>query len=198
MKTETKPTVNLFASAKKVEPKKKVTDEKSVIAVPLNLKRFAELKELIADYEAELKMIEGEVKETAREQFLDLYAKQKSRPESFIIEGEDSGRVMIIVQDRYLTLTEEKLSSFDMADSVTEKQQEFSFNAELLEKYSSVISELIVNCKKIADKDKGNLILCKEKTIVKKGIINSLYSFGERMKDVFNFIEPVINLKNAR
>lgn len=198
MKTETKQAVNLFSIAKKVEPKKKATEEKNVIPCDLNLKRWSELKELIADSEAEQKMIEGEIKEQAKAKFLELYQQQRSRPESFIFEGADSGRCMIIVQDRYITVTEEKLSSFDLADNCIEKLQDFSFNPELLEKYSGVISEMIVNSKKIADEDKGQLILVKEKTVIKKGLINSLYSFGERMKDVFNFAEPIMNLKNAR
>ena len=194
MKTET--TTNIFSTAKKVE-KKKATDEKISIGCELNLKRWNELKENISDLEAEQKMIEGEIKEFAREKFLELYQKQKSRPDSFHLEN-DGGKCLVIMQDRYLSLTDEKIDSFDLSDSCADTVREYSFNADLLEKYSSVISDLIVNCPDIVDSDKGELIVCKEKKQIKKGLIDKLYSFGERMRDVFFFAEPIINLKNAR
>ena len=70
----------------------------------------------------------------------------------------------------------------------------YKFNAELVEKYGQVLSELILNCPAIDDMDKGNLISGEKTFSVAKGSIDRLMQY-DNPEQVFELINPIIALK---
>lgn len=203
---------SLFGTAKVVEKKTAAKDEKQTVlllesqypGISQKLKDLAETREKLADLEAHGKMIEGVIKEIGRDKFAELYAQHKSNPGSFLLKGEDGGVMMCIVMDKYLTIdgarAEELKKNFG-GDSVTLKT-EYKFNAELLEKYEEVLSDLIMGSDKIAEEDKPNLILQEPKWSVAKGIINRIVQIAgtesKMIGAVVSALGPVIQLKNSR
>ena len=206
------PKKSLFSSAKVVEKKTAAKDDKQIVVIKeaespgisQKLKRVTEIREVMADMEAEGKMLEGQVKEIGKEKFLGLYAKDKVNPGSFILEGEQGGRMMCIVMDKYLSIDSDRADELKQnfgQDTVT-TTVEYSFEASLLEKYEEVLSELISNCPLITEEDKANLIVAKPKFSVAKGMIQRLGAIAgnrpERMGAIMNCIQPVIQLKNSK
>jgi len=180
-------TTNLFATATKVKETIKKTDKK-VIKAPLladKVKRYADLKQIIDSATGELKMIEGDIKGVGKDLFMKEYRQQKSPPDNFKIQDETGNTCMLIVMDKYTIVDETKagiLANFG------------GFNAELVEKYGQVLSELILNCPAIDDMDKGNLISGEKTFSVAKGSIDRLMQY-DNPEQVFELINPIIALK---
>jgi hypothetical protein len=70
----------------------------------------------------------------------------------------------------------------------------YKFNADLVEKYGAVLSELIINCPDIDDLDKGNLITGEKTFSVAKGSIDRLMQY-DNPEQVFELINPIVALK---
>lgn len=202
----------LFSTAKVVEKKTATKDDKQVVVIreadspgiSAKLKRVTEIREIAADLEAEGKMLEAQVKEVGKEKFVELYVKDKVNPGSFIIEGSEGGRMMCIVMDKYLTIDSDRAADLkqNFGNDTVSTSVEYSFEPSLLEKYESILSELISSCSDITDEDKANLIVAKPKYSVAKGMISRVSAIAgnnpERMTAVINSIQPVIQLKNSK
>ena len=184
---------SLFASAKTVEKKSEKKDEKQSIVlteaqfpgISKKLQDLTEIREKIADWEANGKMIEGVIKEIGKEKFAELYAKEKSNPGSFILKGEQGGAMMCILMDKYLTIDggrADQLKQNFGADCVT-CTTEYSFNPSLLEKYEEVLSELIMGSNKINEEDKSELIIAKQKWRTEIPLTTSVQTLGKLLKD---------------
>jgi hypothetical protein len=70
----------------------------------------------------------------------------------------------------------------------------YKFNADLVEKYGAVLSELILNCPDIEEEDKGNLISGEKTFSVTKGSIDRLMQY-DSPEAVFELINPIVALK---
>src|SRR3954464_12287214 len=95
MTTTKKP--SLFDLAKKAAPKAATKAEKDKVIVEgysEQLIRLRQAREEAKNLEAEIKLLEGQVKELAQEKFLDLYIQEKKRPESFKLAGEAGGEML--------------------------------------------------------------------------------------------------------
>lgn len=209
---EPKKAVSLFSTAKVVEKKAVAKDDKQIVVIKetespgisQQLKRVTEIRNITADLEAEGKMLEGIVKEIGKSKFIDLYSKTRVNPGSFILQGEQGGQMMCIVMDKYLTIDSERAEQLksNFGDDTVTTAVEYSFNPLLLEKYESILSELISNCTEISEEDKGELIVAKPKYSVAKGMIQRVGAIAgnnpERMNAVINSIQPVIQLKNSK
>ena len=79
-------------------------------------------------------------------------------------------------------------------DGLVDEKIEYKFNAELVEKYGAILSQLIINCPKIADEDKGLLITGEKTFCVKKGSIDRLMQYDEPQQ-VFELINPILMLR---
>jgi len=203
---------SLFSSAKVVEKKTATKEEKLSIVLKESefpgfsnqLKRATEIRNISADLEAEGKMIEGQIKEIGKAQFINLYAKGKVNPGSFILKGEEGGAMMFIMMDKYLSIDSDRAEQLKetFGEDTVSTSVEYSFNPTLLEKYESVLSELIMNCKEITDEDKAELIVQKPKYSVSKGMIERVSAIAgndaARMETVINSIQPVAQLKNSK
>jgi hypothetical protein len=189
-------TTNLFATATKVKETTKKTDKKVIQAPELGdkVKRFAELKQIIDSATGELKMIEGDIKSTGKGLFMKEYLSQKSTPDNFKIEDGTGNACMFIVMDKYTIVDENKANILSDFDGLLAENVVYKFNAELVEKYGQVLSELILNCPDIDDLDKGNLISGEKTFSVQKGSIDRLMQY-DSPEAVFELINPIVALK---
>ena len=189
-------TTNLFAAATKVKETIKKTDKKVLDAPELGSKiqKYAELKQLIDSATGELKMIEGDIKTTGKELFMVEYLKYKNTPDNFKIKDSTGNSCMFICMDKYTIVDENKAAILGSYDGLLAENVVYKFNAELVEKYGQVLSELILNCPNIDDIDKGNLISGEKSYSVAKGSIDRLMQFNDP-KQVFELINPIIALK---
>lgn len=189
-------TTNLFATATKVKETTKKTDKK-VIKSPLlgnKVKRYAELKELIDSATGELKMIEGDIKAVGKDLFLNEYKQQKSTPDNFKLQDDTGNTCMFICMDKYTIVDEAKAGILANFDGLLAENIVYKFNAELVEKYGQILSELILNCPEIDDMDKGNLISGEKTFSVAKGSIDRLMQY-DNPEQIFELINPIVALK---
>ena len=189
-------TTNLFATATKVKETAKKTDKKVINAPELGnkIQRFAELKQLIDSATGELKMIEGDIKGIGKKLFMSEYAKQRSTPDNFKIQDETGNSCMFICMDKYTIVDETKAGILANFDGLLAENVVYKFNADLVEKYGAVLSELILNCSNIDDLDKGNLISGEKTFSVAKGSIDRLMQYANP-DQVYELINPIVALK---
>jgi len=189
-------TTNLFATATKVKETAKKTDKKVINAPELGnkIQRFAELKQLIDSATGELKMIEGDIKGIGKGLFMSEYKQQRSTPDNFKIQDETGNSCMFICMDKYTIVDETKAGILANFDGLLAENVVYKFNADLVEKYGAVLSELILNCTDIDDLDKGNLISGEKTFSVAKGSIDRLMQY-DSPEQVFELINPIVALK---
>jgi|TARA_R110000822_G_scaffold14551_4_gene51072 hypothetical protein len=189
-------TTNLFASATKVKETAKKTDKKVINAPELGnkIQRFAELKQLIDSATGELKMIEGDIKGIGKKLFMSEYKQQRSTPDNFKIQDETGNSCMFICMDKYTIVDETKASILANFEGLLAENVVYKFNADLVEKYGAVLSELILNCSDIDDLDKGNLISGEKTFSVAKGSIDRLMQYANP-EQVYELINPIVALK---
>ena len=189
-------TTNLFAATttKTAAPKK--ADKKVISAHDLGNKvsRYSELKQQIEALTGELKMIEGDIKGKGRELFVQEYKRERRTPENFKIQDQTGSSCLFIVMDKYTSVDDEKAAILKDFDGLLGENVVYKFNTELVEKYGSVLSELILNCPDIADEDKGNLISGERTYSVNKGSIDRLLQFANP-EQVMELINPICALK---
>jgi hypothetical protein len=189
-------TTNLFATATKIKETAKKTDKKVINAPELGnkIQRFAELKQLIDSATGELKMIEGDIKGIGKKLFMSEYKQQRSTPDNFKIQDETGNSCMFICMDKYTIVDETKAGILANFEGLLAENVVYKFNADLVEKYGAVLSELILNCSDIDDLDKGNLISGEKTFSVAKGSIDRLMQYANP-EQVYELINPIVALK---
>ena len=191
-----KTTTNLFETATKVKETTKKTDKKVILSPLLGNKvqRYAELKQMIDSATGELKMIEGDIKAVGKDLFMKEYRQQRSTPDNFKIQDDTGNACMFICMDKYTIVDENKANILSQYDGLLAENVVYKFNADLVEKYGAVLSELILNCPDIDDLDKGNLISGEKTFSVAKGSIDRLMQY-DSPEAVFELINPIVALK---
>jgi hypothetical protein len=101
---------------------------------------------------------------------------------------------MLIVMDKYTIVDEVKANVLGNYDGLLAENVVYKFNADLVEKYGAVLSELILNSADIDDMDKGNLISGEKTFSVAKGSIDRLMQYANP-EQVFELINPIVALK---
>jgi hypothetical protein len=209
---------------KKTAPKKKATSKAKTQVTPKfetqdevlefndKLDKFANLKAKIAELTAEYKTIEGDIKEMGTEEFCKLLQKT-GKKESFHITSEAGGTVMVVPQDKYLTIDDERAAylnetygTYDedenLTDGIVDEKTEFKFNLQVLERNQEVIEKFFEECNDISDEDKENLIEGVTKYSVKKGTIDKLYVLSKEkevdIETLYEEVRPVLQLKGAK
>jgi hypothetical protein len=176
------------------------------------LDKFATLKAKITELTAEYKSIESEVKEIGKEELIKMLENGRKK-ESFHITSVIGGTVMVVPQDKYLTIDDERANylnetygTYDedenLIDGIVEESSEFKFNMTILERNQEVIERFFEECEDISAEDKENLIECVTKYTIKKGTIDQLYKISkDKEVDVdtlYEEIRPVLQLKGAK
>lgn len=197
---------NLFNKAKQVAPKKAAKkDEKIRISVE-GLDFFSKIQELesindsMRSMKAQSDMISDEIREIAKNEWVNLYSETGKNPGSVIVYQDsldETAQVMFVPTDKYITITadrsEELQSQF--GSDIVEEETTFSFDTDMIEKYGEVLSELIMNSNQISDSDKEKIIKATTKFSVAKGTLDKLNKFGE-VSEVMEAVRPVVALKN--
>ena len=208
---------NLFnkAKSKSTETKTSKSKDKSHVIPkfesPVEMAEFhaklvklATLKEQIDKLEAEIKDADGYVRELGMSEFSNLIERTGKRESSFIMASEQGASVMVVVQDKYKSINEERASYLKetYGEDIVDEATEFKLNNEVLERNQEVISELIETCDKISDKDKESLIVGVTKYSVKKGLIDSIYKVakdkGVNVTTLLAEVEPQLQLKSPK
>lgn len=168
------------------------------------LVKLATLKEQIDKLEAEIKDADGYVREMGMTEFSNLIERTGKRESSFIMASEQGASVMVVVQDKYKSINEERANYLKetYGEDIVDEATEFKFNNEVLERNQEVISELIETCDKISDRDKETLIMGVTKYSVKKGLIDSIYKVakdkGVNVTTLLAEVEPQLQLKSPK
>lgn len=192
-----KPVVNLFATGTTVKPTGAKKPEKIMHKCPDlggKIANFQNLKASIEAQTAELKMIEGDIKLKGKDIFLSEYLKQKSTPDNFKMQDETGAVCQFVAMDKYTIVDETKAAMLQNFDGLVEEKVEYKFNAELVEKYGGILSQLIIGSKQIAEEDKPLLITGEKTFCVKKGSIDRLLQYDEPAQ-VFELINPILTLR---
>ena len=168
------------------------------------LVKLATLKEQIDKLEADIKDADSYIREMGMSEFSNLVEKTGKRESSFILASEQGASVMVVVQDKYKSINEERAEYLKetYGEEIVDEQTEFKFNGEVLERNQEVISELIEKCDGISKDDKENLIVGITKYTVKKGFIDSIYKTskekGVTVSTLLTEVEPQLQLKSAK
>lgn len=194
-KTATKPAKpNLFASAKKVESKKESKSKLPSLPVNTELQKqltdYIEAKTQHKNWEAKKGIAEGAIKGEATKLYLNEYRKQGRNIGSFKL-----GDVTVSVQDRYIKMSDDIAAIVtENFPDVVETKTEYLFDQDILAKYIEEISEALQSAD-IPEDDLALLIQSNETTSVKKGTIDTLATYGEKMDDLFQAISPIISMR---
>lgn len=172
--------------------------EKTYPDISNTLEQMAEIGERMKNDEKEYERLRNEVVDIAQKEFLNLYQSKNRNPDTFLMQGQIGGCVMVVPQDRYKSIDEEKakmlVQQFNKPDMVEQKTV-FSFNPEMLQKYESVISDFIMNSPDIKPEDKGKIVEAKVTYSIRKGMIDRLLEFKANMGKVLAEISPVFQIK---
>jgi hypothetical protein len=122
------------------------------------------------------------------------YKAQRSTPDNFKIQDETGNSCMFICMDKYTIVDETKAGVLANFEGLLAENVVYKFNADLVEKYGAVLSELILNCSDIDDLDKGNLISGEKTFSVAKGSIDRLMQYANP-EQVYELINPIVALK---
>ncbi len=186
---------NLFTSAKKVDTPKETKSKLQSLPVPSELEEhlqtYEEAKKQVKHWEGKMTMAEGVIKDKARDLFLAEYKTHKRNIGSFKLVN-----ITIIVQDRYSKMEDPiaEIVAQNFPD-VLETNTEYLFNQTILQKYINPISDALQNAVGIPEEELALLIEAKQITTVKKGTIDTLANYGEKMSDLFQAIKPIISMR---
>lgn len=197
---------NLFAKAKQAEkPAPKKNDKLNVVIedgeFEKNLVKMAELSEQIDYLTAELSVAQSVVKEYGVKTFNDVYEKSGGYPGSFIMSTPSEASIMFTPSDKYIKCDETRFNELkdSYGDDVVTEKTEFVINADLLEKYGEIISNLIEGCDDIPTKDKEALFQSKTTYSVSKGAIEKAFTWGKgKVVDFIRDIQPIFTMRNAK
>jgi hypothetical protein len=195
--------IDVFASAKE-EKKKSKKDEKDRVeieGIEDKISRVYEIMKMKKTLEAEEKLIKGEIKELAREKFIEKYEQMGRRPDNFkVAEGDEE--ILFIVQDNYITVSDEKMVLLKenypelLSEKVTYKISEMMMKKEGKDgrQIGEILKDLIGRSRDITDEDKANLFTITRDMSITDGAIEKLAEY-DNIEEVYNIIQPIEALK---
>jgi len=199
---------NLFQKAKKVAPAKtsKAKEQKVRLTVEdvnffSNVQKLEELQDQMKTAKAKADMISDEIRDVAKDAWLNQYQTTGKNPESVMIcqeNGEDIAQLMFVPTDKYITITPERAEELQetYGEEIVEEETTFSFDATMIEKYGEILSRLIEESDEIKDTDKEKIIKATTKYSVAKGTIDKFATYGD-VNEVMEAVKPVVALKNV-
>lgn len=197
--------MNLFDENKQGQstPKKeKVKISVQDIEVLDKIAKLEKLTNEIKNAKLKADIISSELKEYSQNKWLDLYDSQQENPGTVIFQSENEeevGQFLLVPQDRYSAINKEKANELisEYGEDIVEVETSYTFDPKMVEKYSKVISQLIMNSSEIEDDDKRNIIVANSNYKVAKGTIDNLSVYGD-VYSVFEDTKPVFSIKNPK
>lgn len=195
---------DLSKDTKKVSKK---TDKRTIEVDDLtffeDVQKYQELQKRMAKDKEEADEINERLKKLAKDKWVELYTEEKSNPGSVIIEQnvlDDISRLMLVPTEKYVTLNQKNVGKYmsKYGNDVIESNTVYSFNNDVIVKYSKVITKLIKECDEIDNDDKKNLIQASTTFNIKKGTIDKFTDFKDTdISEVIEDLKPVFQLKNV-
>ena len=148
------------------------------------------------------------LKEISLNEYLEEFKSNNENPSTIIIEAYNNNmkaEFMYTVADKYI-----KIKNEEEADELIEKygkdviikDRKYLFNPEMLDKYSEIISNMIMESSEIDETDKGNLFVAEETYKVKEGSINKLMDIREsafkEVNEIFEDLKPIQSILSAK
>lgn len=205
--------MNLFKAAKEKGATASPKVQKQEIVIKdakfhLNLSRLVEVNRQIDELSAESTILSAEVKERSIQEFINLYNNEGKYPGSFLIKAEGMKKtpvasLMFIPTDKYIKIGEDRYNELteEFGEHIVTEKTTYTMNADLIEKYGEIISDLIGNCKKIDEEDKKKLISAVTSYEVTKGTISELTDEKYKkftVEHMLTEIKPVYQVKNLK
>lgn len=199
---------SLFDKAKKTAPAKTKAkkDEKVRLTVsdPTFFEKVEKLEQLndqLKSAKAKADMISDEIRDVAKEAWMEQYSKTGKNPESVMVCQDvagDTAQVMFIPMDKYITITPDRAEELQevYGEEIVEEETTFSFDSTMIEKYGEILSDLIMNSPDIAEADREKIIKATTKYSVAKGTIDKLADYGD-INEMMETVKPVVALKNV-
>lgn len=200
---------SLFSKAKKAAPAKTTKAKEMKVRIPVEdpdffekVSKLEELNDTMKSAKAKADLISDELKNIAKDKWVELYEDNKKNPESVMIVQEnevgDTAQFMFVPTDRYITINEERAEELKEAygDDIVDEKTTFSFDDTMIEKYGEILSELIENCDEIPTKDKEKIIKAQTAYTVAKGTIDKFLVYGEAA-ELMETVKPVVAIKNV-
>jgi len=169
-----------------------------------SLSRLAKINAQMDDLKAEAVILSADVKNRGISEFQKLYEEKNKFPGSFVIKSSmdkaPDASMMFIPVDKYITIDTVRANELkkEYGNKIVSENTVYTMDAELVEKYGDVISDLIEKCKKITPEDKEKLISAKVEYGVAKGTISELHTFAKKMGAVIEDVKPIFQLKNIK
>jgi hypothetical protein len=198
---------NLFNKAKKSAPKTKAAKNEKVRVRIENpdffqkIQKLEELNDTLKSAKAKADIINDEIRDISKEEWVKLYSETGKNPGSVFFEAvndlDDTAQVMFVPSDRYITINEERAEELreEYGEEIIEEDTTFSFDPLMIEKYGEVLSRLIEECEEINENDKEKIIKATTKFSIAKGTIDKMKEYGN-VEVLMEVIKPVVSLKN--
>lgn len=164
-----------------------------------SLERMAAIDAKMAELKAEKDILDLDVREAAKGGMINLYNQKKAFPGTLkIIAGTRS--FLFITSDKYITIDEDGAKELikKYGKEIITENTVFTLDSKLVEKYSQVLSDLIMNSKKILAEDKEELIKSTTTWSIAKGTIEKLRNttFAKfNLNKVIEDIRPIFSVK---
>ncbi len=199
--------MDVFAQAEKqATPKSKSSKKKAdFIKFPEqsdNIKRYIEILDEMDNLKAELESIEDSLKDAGKKQWVKLYKDSQKKPANFYMQTNDeSSRLMLIIQDKYITIDAERAGVLveKYGKAIISEDVKYTINPEFIANadYRKELSALIEKSKVIAKEDKSKVISAEKKIGIVKGAITKLTEFSKNISELVDDIAPVLQLKRG-
>jgi len=170
--------------------------------------KLEEVGKNVKKYKKEEDKLKGVLKTLSLSEYLEEYKLTNENPGTIIIEaynGDKKGEFMYLIGDKYITIKDENAANgliSKYGNTVIKKERTYTFNNEMVEKYSEVLSNMILESDEIEEEDKGSIYVVTEKYKVVNGAIDDLMNISENSKEnierIFEDIKPIETIKNTK
>lgn len=200
---------NIFGKAKTKTTSKAKKDEKRTIKITgkefaESLKTFAETTKKMKELKSECDLAKGIVSEKAKEKYAEIYEEEGINIGSFNIEADNGSTTMWLPTKKYIKIDEDDVESLTekYGEDIVEETTEYKFDDKLLDKYMDKISDLLMNCDDIDDKDKENLIVATSKFTIEKEALDKCAKYAKdsesTISEVLEDLNYVSQIKGAK
>lgn len=199
---------NLFKKAAKTATKSKSQKDKKVrirIEDPTffdKIEKLEQLNDTLKSAQAKADILSDEIKEISRNEWAKMYNESGKNPGTVMVENvnelDQTAQVMFTVQDKYISINEERAEwlTETYGEEIVEQETTFSFDSNMIEKYGEVLSRLIEESLDIEESDKEKIIKATTKFSVKKGTVDIMNKFGD-VSDFMQDVRPIAMLRGA-
>ena len=207
---------NLFAKAKETAPAKSSSKQKELVTINdkafhTTLNRLAKVNRELDKLKAESAVLTAEVKEVGINTFSKLFKNGGKNPGSFNIASIgvtnlEEATFMFVPTDKYITIDEERYNELNELTkeygNVAEEKTVFELDAELIDKYGEILSDLIMSSSKIPAEVKEKLIIAKTSYSIKKGTIDNASEIAKQSKvsitEILEEVKPIYQIKGLK